>query len=93
MHHAPTRLAFTMGDPAGIGPEIVAKAVREMAPLVRSGAAEFIVLGSAAALAQAMLGGDSLGEAAAAALAAAHRTSGNAAAGGHDQRGPPVPAR
>ncbi|WP_119153522.1 4-hydroxythreonine-4-phosphate dehydrogenase PdxA [Caldimonas tepidiphila] len=49
----PIRLAFTMGDPAGIGPEIVAKATREMAGLVRSGRAEFIVLGSAAALAQA----------------------------------------
>ncbi|WP_157271836.1 4-hydroxythreonine-4-phosphate dehydrogenase PdxA [Azohydromonas aeria] len=50
---APIRLAFTMGDPAGIGPEIIAKAVREMAGLVQAGRAEFIVLGSAAALAQA----------------------------------------
>ncbi len=53
MHAAPTRLAFTMGDPAGIGPEIVAKATRQMAELTRSGQAEFIVLGSAAALQQA----------------------------------------
>ncbi|MDZ5458097.1 4-hydroxythreonine-4-phosphate dehydrogenase PdxA [Azohydromonas lata] len=49
----PIRLAFTMGDPAGIGPEIIAKATREMAGLVRAGRAEFIVLGSAAAMAQA----------------------------------------
>jgi 4-hydroxythreonine-4-phosphate dehydrogenase len=51
--HAPTRLAFTMGDPAGIGPEIVAKAVRQMAELTRSGRAEFTVLGSGAALREA----------------------------------------
>ncbi|NML15694.1 4-hydroxythreonine-4-phosphate dehydrogenase PdxA [Azohydromonas caseinilytica] len=49
----PIRLAFTMGDPAGIGPEIIAKATREMAALVQAGRAEFIVLGSAAAMAQA----------------------------------------
>jgi 4-hydroxythreonine-4-phosphate dehydrogenase len=49
----PIRLAFTMGDPAGIGPEIIAKATREMAALVQAGRAEFIVLGSAAALQQA----------------------------------------
>ncbi len=48
--HAPTRLAFTMGDPAGIGPEIVAKATRRMAGLTRDGTAEFIVLGSGEAL-------------------------------------------
>jgi 4-hydroxythreonine-4-phosphate dehydrogenase len=42
-----------MGDPAGIGPEIAAKAVRRMAGLVRSGHAEFIILGSAAALKEA----------------------------------------
>ena len=50
---SPIRLAFTMGDPAGIGPEIIAKATRQMAGLVRSGRAEFIVLGSAAALQEA----------------------------------------
>ena len=33
----PIRLAFTMGDPAGIGPEITAKATRQMAGLVASG--------------------------------------------------------
>jgi len=47
---APIRLAFTMGDPAGIGPEITAKATRQMAELARNGLAEFIVLGSAQAL-------------------------------------------
>ena len=46
----PIRLAFTMGDPAGIGPEIIAKAVRMMADLITSGHAEFIVLGSAAVM-------------------------------------------
>lgn len=39
-----------MGDPAGIGPEITAKATRQMVELVRAGLAEFIVLGSAQAL-------------------------------------------
>ena len=54
----PIRLAFTMGDPAGIGPEIIAKATREMAGLVQAGRAEFIVLGSAAAMqdAESLLG-------------------------------------
>ena len=47
---SPIRLAFTMGDPAGIGPEITAKAVRLMADVVGSGDAEFIVLGSANAM-------------------------------------------
>ena len=47
---APIRLAFTMGDPAGIGPEITAKAVRQMAPRVANGQAEFTVLGSAAVI-------------------------------------------
>lgn len=46
----PIRLAFTIGDPSGIGPEITAKAVRLMAGLVSGGDAEFIVLGSAAVM-------------------------------------------
>jgi len=50
--HTPIRLAFTMGDPAGIGPEIAAKATRQMAHLVASGQAEFIVLGCAAAISE-----------------------------------------
>ena len=36
MNH-PTRLVLTMGDPAGIGPEIIAKAVRQLNPAVLSG--------------------------------------------------------
>jgi 4-phospho-D-threonate 3-dehydrogenase / 4-phospho-D-erythronate 3-dehydrogenase len=41
-----TRLAITMGDPAGIGPEIIAKATRSM----RGGPTQFTVCGSAAAM-------------------------------------------
>ena len=47
----PIRLAVTMGDPAGIGPEIIAKAARRVQGLVRSGRIELVVLGSANALA------------------------------------------
>ena len=50
---APLRLALTMGDPAGIGPEIIAKATRMMRAHVDAGRLEFVVLGSAAALARA----------------------------------------
>ena len=50
---SPIRLAFTLGDPAGIGPEIAAKATRQMAGLARAGRSEFILLGSAAAMRQA----------------------------------------
>jgi 4-hydroxythreonine-4-phosphate dehydrogenase len=48
-----TRLAITMGDPSGIGPEIIAKAIRAL-----RGRHEFIVCGSAQAmkLAEAQLG-------------------------------------
>lgn len=46
----PIRLAITMGDPAGIGPEIAAKATRDMAGLVASGQVQLIVLGSTAAI-------------------------------------------
>ena len=44
------RLAVTMGDPAGIGPEIVAKAAFQMREDVSAGRIEFVVLGSATAL-------------------------------------------
>ena len=44
------RLAVTMGDPAGIGPEIIAKAAYQLRPAVTEGRLEFIVLGSAEAL-------------------------------------------
>jgi 4-hydroxythreonine-4-phosphate dehydrogenase len=47
------RLAMTMGDPAGIGPEIIAKAASQMRAEVASGRLEFLVLGSAKALARA----------------------------------------
>jgi 4-phospho-D-threonate 3-dehydrogenase / 4-phospho-D-erythronate 3-dehydrogenase len=49
----PIRLAVTMGDPAGIGPEIIAKAVVQMAGLVRGGRVQLIVVGSERALAEA----------------------------------------
>jgi 4-hydroxythreonine-4-phosphate dehydrogenase len=39
-----------MGDPAGIGPEIIAKAARLMRPLIDSGRVELHVLGDAAEL-------------------------------------------
>ena len=44
------RLAVTMGDPAGIGPEIIAKAAYQMREEVVAGRIEFIVIGSAKAL-------------------------------------------
>jgi 4-phospho-D-threonate 3-dehydrogenase / 4-phospho-D-erythronate 3-dehydrogenase len=48
-----TTLALTMGDPGGIGPEIIARATRQMSDLVRSGKLEFIVVGSGSAMQQA----------------------------------------
>lgn len=50
----PIRLALTMGDPAGIGPEIIAKAAYQMRDLVAQGRIELKVLGSAAALERAI---------------------------------------
>ena len=44
------RLAVTMGDPGGIGPEIIAKAAYQMRAEVTAGRIEFIVVGSAKAL-------------------------------------------
>jgi 4-hydroxythreonine-4-phosphate dehydrogenase len=49
----PVRLALTMGDPAGIGPEIILKAAYRMRSLVQQQRVELTVLGSAAALEQA----------------------------------------
>jgi 4-hydroxythreonine-4-phosphate dehydrogenase len=49
----PTRLVLTMGDPAGIGPEIIAKAARQLLPAVQSGELDLIVCGCGAALQQA----------------------------------------
>ena len=59
-----TRLAITMGDPAGVGPEIIIKAARLMREAVGSGEIELAVLGSAKALAEAgrALGFDLNGE-------------------------------
>ncbi len=50
MSKRPIRLAVTMGDPAGIGPEIIAKAARQMRAQIERGDIEFHVLGSADAL-------------------------------------------
>ena len=50
----PIRLALTMGDPAGIGPEIIAKAAYQLRPLVAEHRVSLKVLGSAAALEQAI---------------------------------------
>jgi 4-hydroxythreonine-4-phosphate dehydrogenase len=47
---SPIRLAVTMGDPAGIGPEIIAKAAQRMRGLVDERRIELLVLGSAQAL-------------------------------------------
>jgi 4-hydroxythreonine-4-phosphate dehydrogenase len=51
-------LAITMGDPAGIGPEIIVKAVRRLAPRLDAGEFSLLVIGHGSALraAQAMLG-------------------------------------
>jgi len=49
----PTRLVLTMGDPAGIGPEIIAKAARQLLPAVQRGELDLTVCGSSAALQQA----------------------------------------
>jgi 4-hydroxythreonine-4-phosphate dehydrogenase len=50
----PIRLALTMGDPAGIGPEIIAKAAYQLRDQVALGRIELKVLGSAAALQRAI---------------------------------------
>lgn len=42
------RIGLTMGDPAGIGPEIILKAVRTLAPRVARGELELTVIGTAA---------------------------------------------
>jgi 4-phospho-D-threonate 3-dehydrogenase / 4-phospho-D-erythronate 3-dehydrogenase len=43
-------LAITMGDPAGIGPEIIAKACRHLAPRIAAGDLGIAVIGSVGAL-------------------------------------------
>ncbi len=44
------RLAITMGDPAGVGPEIIVKACRALAPRVERGELRLVVIGHRAAL-------------------------------------------
>lgn len=44
------RLAITMGDPAGIGPEIIAKAGARLAPRLHAGELSLLVIGSVTAL-------------------------------------------
>ncbi|WP_328805783.1 4-hydroxythreonine-4-phosphate dehydrogenase PdxA [Sabulicella rubraurantiaca] len=48
-----TQLAITMGDPAGIGPEIIVKACRALAPRIDAGELRLLVIGHATALEQA----------------------------------------
>ena len=43
-------LAITMGDPAGVGPEIIVKAAAELYPRIQSGALRLVVIGSNPAL-------------------------------------------
>ncbi|MGX9963497.1 4-hydroxythreonine-4-phosphate dehydrogenase PdxA [Roseomonas sp. F4] len=49
----PRHLAITMGDPAGIGPEIIVKACRALAPRIAAGELKLLVIGSGQALEQA----------------------------------------
>src|ERR1700693_3637779 len=49
----PRPLAITMGDPAGVGPEIIVKAAAELFPRIQSGELRLIVIGSNPALEQA----------------------------------------
>ncbi|MBN8906334.1 MAG: 4-hydroxythreonine-4-phosphate dehydrogenase PdxA [Rhodospirillales bacterium] len=44
------RLGVTMGDPAGIGPEIIAKACARLSPELRRRSLSLVILGSAAAM-------------------------------------------
>jgi 4-hydroxythreonine-4-phosphate dehydrogenase len=46
----PRPLAITMGDPAGVGPEIIAKAAAELYPRIRNGELRLVVIGSNPAL-------------------------------------------
>jgi 4-phospho-D-threonate 3-dehydrogenase / 4-phospho-D-erythronate 3-dehydrogenase len=49
----PRHLAITMGDPAGIGPEIIVKAAARLRPRIESGELRLVVIGSNPALDQA----------------------------------------
>src|SRR3978361_1729847 len=48
-----TPLATTMGDPAGVGPEIIVKAAAELYARIQSGELRMVVIGSNPALEQA----------------------------------------
>ena len=50
-------LAITMGDPAGIGPEIIVKAAAELRPRLERGDLRLLVIGSNVALEQARVAG------------------------------------
>ena len=52
------RLAITMGDPAGVGPEIIVKACRRLMPRIEAGGLRLMVIGHRSALeaARAVLG-------------------------------------
>ena len=45
MHDTTPRLAITMGDPAGIGPEIILKACRRLQPRLAGGELRLLVIG------------------------------------------------
>ncbi len=52
MPERPPKLGLTMGDPAGIGPEIILKALRELAPRVAAGELELVVIGTRSCMAE-----------------------------------------
>jgi len=43
-------LGVTMGDPAGVGPEIIVKAAAELSPRIQNGELRLVVIGSNRAL-------------------------------------------
>ena len=49
----PRHLAITMGDPAGIGPEIIVKALARLRDRIEAGQLRLLVIGSNVALEQA----------------------------------------
>src|SRR5579862_4045519 len=46
----PANLAITMGDPAGVGPEIIVKACRRLLPRIDAGGLRLMVIGHRSAL-------------------------------------------
>jgi 4-hydroxythreonine-4-phosphate dehydrogenase len=49
----PAILGLTMGDPAGVGPEIVLKVLRDLAPREAAGEFALVVIGTASCMAEA----------------------------------------